>query len=57
MICSQLVIDLGNPFEIVVHYLLIGGMISLAYRDEVSMVSVLVYIYSYTLDRTHKIRL
>ena len=57
MICSQLVIDLGNPFEIVVHYLLIGGMISLAYWDEVSMVSVPVYIYSYTLDRTHKIRL
>ena len=33
--------DLGNLFEVIVHYLLIGGMIGLSHRDEVPMVSAL----------------
>ena len=33
---------LGNPLEVVVHYLLIGGMIGLGYRDGFPMVSALV---------------
>ena len=42
--------DLGNPFEIVVHYLLIGGMVGLAYQDRVPIVSALV------CKVTHRIR-
>ena len=33
---------LGNPLEVVVYYLLIGGMIGLGYRDGFPMVSALV---------------
>ena len=33
---------LGNPLEVVVHHLLIGGMIGLGYRDGFLMVSALV---------------
>ena len=33
---------LGNPFEVVVYYLLIGGMASLGYRDGFPIVSALV---------------
>ena len=33
---------LGNPLEVVVHHLLIGGMVGLDYRDEFPMVSALV---------------
>ena len=33
---------LGNPLEVVVHHLLIGGMVSLGYRDGFPMVSALV---------------
>ena len=33
---------LGNPLEVVVHYLLTGGMASLGYQDEFPMVSALV---------------
>ena len=36
--------DLGNLVEIVVHYLLIGGMTYLDRRDEFLMVSALVYV-------------
>ena len=36
--------DLGNLVEIVVHYLLIGGMTYLDCRDEFLMVSALVYV-------------
>ena len=36
--------DLGNPVEIVVHHLLVGGMACLGYRDEFPMVSVLEYV-------------
>ena len=38
---------LGNPLEDVVHYLLIGGMISLGRQDEFLMVSVLVCIVTH----------
>ena len=31
--------DLGNPFKVVVHYLLIRGMTGLDHRDRVPMVS------------------
>ena len=31
--------DLSNPFEVVVHYLLNGGMISLSHWDGFSMMS------------------
>ena len=38
---------LGNPWEVVVHYLLIGGMTSLCYRDEFAMVSTLVWMVTH----------
>ena len=33
---------LGNPLEVVVHHLLIGGMVGIGYWDEFPMVSTLV---------------
>ena len=36
--------DLGNPFETIVHYLLIGGMTCLGHRDGFSIVSALVFV-------------
>ena len=36
-------INLGNPFEIVVHHLLIEGMIVVGHWDRILRVSVLVY--------------
>ena len=36
--------DLGNPIETVVHYLLIGGMTCLGHQDGFPMVSALVYV-------------
>ena len=36
--------DLGNPIETVVHYLLFGGMSYLDRQDEFPMVSVLMYV-------------
>ena len=38
---------LGNPLEVVVHYLLIGGMIGLGYRDGFPMVSALVCLVTH----------
>ena len=38
---------LGNPFEVVVHHLLIGGMTGLGHRDEFPMVSVLMCTVTY----------
>ena len=35
--------DLGNPFEVVVHYLLIGEMTGLDQQNDIPIVSVLVY--------------
>ena len=34
-----------NPLEVVVYHLLIGGMVSLGYRDGFPMVCVLVYMF------------
>ena len=36
--------DLGNPIEIVVYHLLIGGMACFSRWDEFLMVSALVYV-------------
>ena len=40
-------VGLGNPLEVVVHYLLIGGMIGLGYRDGFPMVSALVCLVTH----------
>nr|CAN74791.1 hypothetical protein VITISV_033137 [Vitis vinifera] len=45
-------VDLGNPFEVVVHHPLIGCMVSLGHQDGVTMVSALVCMV-YTLDKTY----
>ena len=43
--CPQLVMDLGNPVEIIVHHLLIERMTCLSCQDEFSMVNnTLVYV-------------
>ena len=34
--------EIGNPFEVIVYHLLIGGMIGLYHQDGVPMVSALV---------------
>ena len=36
---------LGNPLEVVVHHLVIGGMVGLGYWDGFPMVSVLVCVW------------
>ena len=36
---------LGNPIDVVVHHILIGGMASLGYRDGFLMVSALVCVW------------
>ena len=43
---------LGNPLEVVMHHLLIGGMIGLGYRDGFSH-GECTNVYDYTLDRTY----
>ena len=49
---------LGNPLEVVVHHLLIGGMIGLSYRDAFPMVSALVCITHWTKHTmSHNLRL
>ena len=50
---------LGNPLEVVVHYLLIGGTTGLDYQDEIPMISTIVCtITHYTgLMMSYKIRL
>ena len=51
--------DLGNPLEVVVHYLLIEGMIGLGHRDRFPMVSALVCMVTHRIQLTvsHNIRL
>ena len=51
--------DLGNPLEVVVHYLLIGGMASLSHLDGFPMVSVLVHMVTHWIESTvsHDVRL
>ena len=44
-------VNLGNPLEDIVHYLLIGGMTSLNYQDEFSMVSALVCMVTHWTGR------
>ena len=39
--------SLGNPLEVVMHHLLIGGIVGLSYRDGFPMVSALVCIVSH----------
>ena len=41
--------DLGNSFEVVVHYILIGGMFGFGYRDEVPIVSALVCMVTHCI--------
>ena len=41
---------LGNPLEVVVHYVLIGGMIGLGYWDGFLMVSALVCMATVSHD-------
>ena len=41
---------LGNPLEIVVHHILIGGMVGLGYQNGFSMVCT--YVYG-IFDRTY----
>ena len=45
--------DLGNLFEVIVHYLLIGGMVGLSHRDEVPMVSALACIWLHVGQDLH----
>ena len=51
--------SLGNPLEIVVHYLLIRGIVGLGYRDEFPMVSALVCMVTHWIGPTvsHDLRL
>ena len=49
-------VNLSNPFDVVVHYLFIRGMIYLDYQDRVLMVSTLVWwviIYNVRLLGSH----
>ena len=39
--------DLGNPFDVVVNNLLIGGMTNLGHQDEASVVRVLLCMVTY----------
>ena len=50
---------LGNPLEVVVHYLLIGGMTGLGYQDEFPMVSALVCMVTHWTGPavSHELRL
>ena len=41
---------LSNPLEAIMHYLLIGGMNYLSYRDKFPMISKLVCMVTYALD-------
>ena len=44
---------LGNPLEVVVHNLLIGGVTYLGYQDGFPMVCALVHNPHKTLDKTY----
>ena len=51
--------DLGNPLKVAPYYLLIGGMTSFRYQDEVSMVSTLVSTFTHWIKpaMSHGIKL
>ena len=59
MTCSQLVHGSRQPLEVVVYYLLIGGMASLGYRDGFPIVSALVCMVTHwtRLIVSHDLRL
>ena len=50
---------LGNPLDVVVHYLLIGGMVSLGHRDKFPIVGALVCMVTHWTRSTvsHDLRL
>ena len=43
---------LGNPLEVIVHYLLIGRMTGPTYQDEFPMVSALVFMVTHWIGLT-----
>ena len=50
---------LGNPLEVVMHHLLIGGMVGLSYQDGFLMVNVLVCMVTHWIKPrvNHDVRL
>ena len=50
---------LGNPLEVVVHYLVIGEMVGLGYQDEFPIICALVCMVTHWIDPTvsHDVRL
>ena len=51
--------DLHNPFEVILHYLLIRGVVGLGHQDEVLMVSTLVCMITHWIGlmMSHDVRL
>ena len=45
--------DLGNPLKVIMHYLLIKWMVGLSHRGRFSMMSELVCMHGYTLDKAN----
>lgn len=50
-------INLGNPFKVIVHYLLTGRVTSLGHWDDVPIVSALVYMITHWTGLSHNISL
>ena len=50
---------LGNPSEVIVHYILIGGMVGLGHRDKLPIVGALVCMVTHWTRSivTHDLRL
>ena len=59
MISHNRSVDLCNPFEAVMHYLLIEGMTGIGHRDEFPMITLLVCMVTYWIRPTvsHDLRL
>ena len=47
--------DLGNPLEVIMHYLLIGGMVSLGHQDGFPMRSALACMVTHWIGPRMKI--
>ena len=45
--------DLGNPLNVIIHYFLIKWMVGLDHGDRFSMMSALVCMHGYTLDKAN----
>lgn len=45
--------DLDNPFEIIMYYLLIGEITCLDHQDQFPLLSALMFIIDYILDKTY----